>query len=480
MDVPFCELPEDEQTQTLALADTEDDDPEPAAPPVSGALRDVLADSAALFDSSAELRHIAAYARARGAGTWAVLGNVLVRTVLAVPHPVTLPPIIGGPVSLNLLLTIAGISGAGKDIAHAVAETAVSLNSGGVAQRWEPHPIGTGEGIGRTFAASRKDKATGQTLTEFYRRSALFVIRDIAAFDAVTERRGQTLVPELLKAAHGQELGHANATVEHRVILPPHSYRFGLSAGVQPGNGSSLLSEQSIRDGLTQRFLWLPVRDGRRRQPVREPDPLAVTVPDFGVKVDEFNDPPQPPELVHLDVAEAIRREITAVNEAKDADPFGRSGDPLAGHRLLAQLKVAAAMALLHGRTGVGLEDWQRGGAVVAVSDAVTAEVAALSATASARDAAHRGELDGHRQSAADATRETATVEAVAQRITGLLTTDQWTNEGDITRRFSPKRREFIAPALAVLTERGQVQANSHVYQEGRDAIMQYRLEYGV
>lgn len=264
------------------------------------------------------------------------------------------------------------------------------------------------------------------------------------------------------------------------MILPPHSYRLALSAGVQPGNGSSLLSERSIRDGLTQRFLWLPVRDGRRREAVREPDPLRIAVPDFGVTSDPLDDDTEPPALVHLDVAEQIRREIVAVNDEKDLDPFGSSGDPLAGHRLLAQLKAAAALAVLHGRTGVDMETWQWGGALIAISDAVTAEVAARSSEAAARDAAQRGELDGHRQSAADSTRESASVEAVAQRIAGFLKTDRWTNEGDITRKFSAQRRRFIAPALSLLTERGEVQEDLYVYKEGRDPIMRYRLQFGV
>lgn len=191
---------------------------------------------------------------------------------------------------MNVLLAIAGVSGAGKDIAHAVADAAVVFRRCGEPLRWPPTPIGTGEGIGRTFAIAKKSPVTGHAQTVFHSRAALFTVRDIAAFDAVSDRRGQTLMPELLKAAHGQELGHANATIENRVILPPHSYRLGLVAGVQPGNGSSLLSEKAVRDGLTQRVLWLPVRDGRRRNAAAEPAPLVVDMADFGVTIDPMVD----------------------------------------------------------------------------------------------------------------------------------------------------------------------------------------------
>ncbi|OLT32213.1 hypothetical protein BJF84_03640 [Rhodococcus sp. CUA-806] len=109
----------------------------------------------------------------------------------------------------------------------------------GAPTHWDPFPVGTGEGLNRTFAAAHKDTETGRAKTEFHCRSALFTVRDIGAFDALADRRGQTLVTELLKAAMGQEIGFTNATIEHRVILPAHSYRLGLTAGVQPGNGST-------------------------------------------------------------------------------------------------------------------------------------------------------------------------------------------------------------------------------------------------
>ena len=124
-------------------------------------------------------------------------------------------------------------------------------------------PVGTGEGINRTYAHAERDKdGSGQVELKWHTDRALFGCRDIATVAALTARQGSTLVPELLKAYMGEELGFANADKDRRVILPMHSYRLCLSAGVQPDNGAVLLNPQAQRDGVPQRFVWTPVRPG--------------------------------------------------------------------------------------------------------------------------------------------------------------------------------------------------------------------------
>ena len=63
-----------------------------------------------------------------------------------VPLQVVLPPIIGGEVSLNMLLTVVGGSGAGKGTADKTAAAAVRLSVGGrrVAPSLPMIPVGTG------------------------------------------------------------------------------------------------------------------------------------------------------------------------------------------------------------------------------------------------------------------------------------------------------------------------------------------------
>ncbi|WP_191499515.1 hypothetical protein [Mycobacterium simulans] len=365
-------------------------------------LRNVMAGNADVLASSAILTHVAQFADARGAERYATTFGVLMRAVLAVPPQVVLPPIIGGEVSMNLLLALVGASGAGKGTADKTAEATVRLSRGGrsILAPLPMIPIGTGEGINRTYAHAERDKhGSGQVRLRWHTDRALFGCRDIATLDALIARQGSTLVPELLKAYMGEELGFANAEKDRRVILPMHTYRLCLSAGVQPDNGAVLLNDRAHRDGVPQRFIWAPVRPGiarpRRRADAGRIDPLTVAVPDFGI--DPFvvadaaldSDPddygPAVRPLVPIGVASVIAQQIIDADAAKDADPFGRSADPLAGHRLLAQLKVAAALAILHNCTEVGPEDWQRAERLIEVSSAVARVVTAESASAAER-----------------------------------------------------------------------------------------------
>ncbi|WP_280476049.1 hypothetical protein [Nocardia asiatica] len=459
--------------------------------PASGdSLRAVLAANTDLFDSSPQLRHIARFAHARGGGAWATLGGVLMRTVLGVPYTVVLPPIIGGEMSLNQLVIFAGNSGGGKDIAQAVSTAAVRYLVNGQPKAWPSLQPGTGEGLNRTFArGATRDK---RPVVEFHTRTALFGFRDVAAFEKVSARQGATLIPELLKAAHGQDLGFANADTERRVLLPPHSYRLCLSMGVQPGNGGSLLNEQAERDGLPQRLLWLPVRDGRNSKGQVQPDapdPLMLDIPQFGISVyaladvpdDDLGDvvdPADPParELVVMDVAEPIRRLIWETNAEKDADPYGRTADPLAGHRLLTQEKTAASLALLHGETFVSVERWDQAGALVAVSEACVADNAAMVAEAEEAQARKRGKTQGVAMAAADegrsAAQEAAKVQATAARALEILRKakgDGWLSAAVIGQSMSDGQKGYLDTALASLVGRGQAETTGpQEYRPGR------------
>ncbi|WP_422747904.1 hypothetical protein ACN27E_07540 [Mycobacterium sp. WMMD1722] len=440
-----------------------------AAADADADLRKVMHDNADVLTSTAILDHTARFADARRAGSYAVLFGVLLRAVLAVPPRVALPPIIGGAVSLNLLLAVVGASGGGKGTADKVAADAVHLSIGG---RRPPLPvlpmlpIGSGEGISRTYAYADRDPLTGRVELQWLTRAGMFVCPDIASIRALTSRLGSTLLAELLKAYMGEALGFANADPKLRVILPPHSYRFGLAAGVQPENGAVLLNDQAQRDGVPQRFLWAPVRPGVTRDPsAGVVEPLTVSVPDFGI------DPMADQPLVFLAVAPAIRQQIIEADAAKDLDPFGRSADALAGHRLLAQLKLAAALAVLHGRTDVGTEDWQRAGRLTAVSTAVSRAVAAASGAAAERDAVR----DGQRLAATDAARDAAALRSLVERVNRYLGAQtDWVPHSAVTRSVTGKLRRNLPDALAALVDSGAVERRK-VKRDGKPEVVQYR-----
>ncbi|OBK13317.1 hypothetical protein [Mycobacterium asiaticum] len=454
-------------------------------------LRRVMADNADTLTSSGVLGHVARFADARSAERYATTFGVLMRTVLAVPPQVVLPPIIGGEVSLNMLLTVVGGSGAGKGTADKTAAAAVRLSVGG--HRTVPSlpmlPVGTGEGINRTYAHAERDKlGSGQVALRWHTDRALFGCRDIATFDALTARQGSTLVPELLKAYMGEELGFANAEKDRRVILPMHTYRLCLSAGVQPDNGMVLLNDQAQRDGVPQRFIWTPVRPGvarpRRRADATPVDPLTVVVPDFGIDpmtfdvgdddADVYESAARP--LVPIGVASSIAQQIIDADAAKDADPFGRSADPLAGHRLLAQLKVAAALAVLHNRTYVGPEDWQRAERLIEVSSAVARVVGAESGSAAERDAVRRGQIDGHRLAAADDARHAAALHTVMNRVTRYLGEQTtWVSQGAVTRSVTGKMRRDLPDALLALLGNGTIERRK--VERAAQNVIEYRIK---
>lgn len=456
-------------TRHLALVSSA---PDNAADEAVAELSLVMRANADVFTSSDVLAHLARFANARGAEPYGVTFGVLLRAVLAVPPWVVLPPIIGGAVSLNLLLAVVGASGGGKGTADKVAADAVRFAVGG--HRADPAlpmlPIGTGEGINRTYAHAQRDRGTGRVQMHWHTHTALFGCPDIAALDALTARRGATLIPEVLKAAMGEALGFANADPERRVILPSHSYRFGLSAGVQPERGAVLLNDQAQRDGVPQRFVWAPVRPGvaRDRHSGKMVDPLEVRVPDFGSPDPMADEQP----LLPMAVASDIRQQILDADAAKDLDPFGRCADPLAGHRLLAQLKVAAALAVLHDRTEVGTEDWQRADRLMSVSTAVARAVAAASADAERKDAARQGE----RFAVTDEARDTAALHSLMGRVTRYLgKQSDWVSHGAVTRSVTGKLRRNLPDALAMLLDSGAIERRE-VTRAGQK-VYQYRAK---
>jgi hypothetical protein len=304
------------------------------------------------WDTTDTLRHIRVFARSRGAGPYATLGAVLCRTVGAVGPHVVLPATLGGRASLNLYICPVGPSGYGKDIANAAGRDAVDFQravSGGV----EPvddaigvHP-GSGEGLARVFAGRGDQPGFNR---------AYLVMHDVAVLEALADRKGQTLVAQLLAAWMGQPLGFTNNSKDTTTAVDAHSYRLCLSVGVQPDNARFFLANEAC--GLPQRFLWMPTSDpgipDSRPDPVT---PLTVTLPDLGAQGERF---------AVLGVADAICDTVWE-NHQRLMKP-GAVVDSLDTHTNLARLKTAAGLALLHGEAGVTDTWWELAGHLVDVS----------------------------------------------------------------------------------------------------------------
>lgn len=354
---------------------------DPQEPPDSGpgdAIAEIF-DAAAgldLWEISDELRLIRDHAHHRLVAPAALLGEVLIRVIAAVPPGVCLPPITGGRVSLNLFVGLVGESGTGKGGTVAAADDLVTVTGG-----LEPVtlPVGTGEGLVKTFRWPGRD---GQVDESRSARSAIFAADEISTLARLGERAGSTLESVVKTAFMGAALGFTNAKAEARTHVPALTYRLCMSIGVQPA-----LSEVLFRDtagGTPQRWLFVPLAD---------PD-----VPDADV--------PAPARLIEVNVGhwgEDERDNIVvpdriraAVRERRRAVLRTGHADPLASHRILSWLKVAVGVALLHGRPDIADTDLLVAARLILGSDRAIESMRA----AVAREARQRTDAEHARQAA--------------------------------------------------------------------------------
>lgn len=275
-----------------------------------------------LDSGSEQLEKIHGWARARYVAPWAVFFGVLLRVAASVPPNVQLPAVIGSRASLNLLCAFVGKSGSGKGISGSVAR-----------EVWPADivelPLGSGEGIAQQFA----DRDTGEAV--------IFTVPEIDKLTGLTGRSGSILLAELKAAAMGEPLGQANAKKDTSRIVAAHTYRLCLSVGAQPGHTNVIFNDTS--GGTPQRFLWAPTTDptmpatatdapealNTSALPVWEPGADGVVEISYG-----------PPEI-----------QQTIVNNQL-AQQRGE-GNPLDGHIMLLRCKVAALLAIMHGRVEV-------------------------------------------------------------------------------------------------------------------------------
>ena len=300
------------------------------------------------WESRTVLQHIRDFARARRTGPWSVLGVSLARSAMTVPPPIVLPAMIGGCMSLNVFVALVGPSGSGKGAAESAARDALTFKDHhGMPIEIEEFPLGSGEGIARTFRSADLDSDAPND-----RDAALFSSPEVDTLAALFGRQGATLEGELRKLYSGETIGFNNARKETKSVVAAHTYRACLLVGVQPLRSELLL--RGADGGTPQRLVWMPVTDPDA------PDDVPPSLPRRIVTVPNWQAGP-------LDVPEPAKAAVDAHRLAilRGDDDV----DPLDGHALLCRLKVAAALMALDGRTRVNEEDWQLAGVVMAVSN---------------------------------------------------------------------------------------------------------------
>jgi len=195
------------------------------------------------------LEHVRDFARGRRVSPFSVLGVTLVRATCQIPPHVALPPLVGGPAAPNLLLALVGPSGAGKGASEHAARDAIAYTGLAALDSVPELPVGSGEGIARTFAENGAETI----------HTAIFTAPEIDGLAALMRRQGATLESVVRQMFTGEALGFANARKETRVIVRRLSYRAGLIVGVQPLRAGALLT--GADGGTPQRFVWFPVLD---------------------------------------------------------------------------------------------------------------------------------------------------------------------------------------------------------------------------
>ncbi len=396
----------------------------------------------AFWESRPVLRHVRDFARARWVTPDALLGVVFTRVLACVPPHFTLPPIVGGRASLNMFIALVGKSGGGKSVTMSAAEDAVVVDL----SAFRVETPGSGEGIAHAYMR-RGDIKAGEPPVIQHTASMIFNVSEIDTLVALGSRNGATLMPELRKAWSGEQLGFAYADPTKKLPVPAHMYRMGLIAGVQPGRSKALLDDSDA--GTPQRFVWF----------VTGGDPGAVRQP-----------PPEPPPWVWknpcthitplIPVCERVRTELQDARYETLRNPDKEEG-ALDGHRGLARLKIAAALAVLDGRLEVADEDWDLAAVVISTSDAVRADVQ-RHLTVEAQKSAHaRAVLAGHSTATAD---EVASERAILRVVTLLKKHIMSAGEtgataGKLRQKLNRRDRGEIDVALDRLVAAGVVEA---------------------
>jgi hypothetical protein len=381
-----------------------------------------------LNSGSEQLEKIYGWARARYAAPWAVFFGVLLRVAASVPPSVQLPPVIGGNASLNLFCAFVGKSGSGKGVSDNVARAA-----------WPADiielPIGSGEGIAEQFARAK----SGEPCIP-----VIFTVSEIDKLAGIAGRAGSILLAELKAAAMGEPIGQANAKEDTTRIVEAHSYRMCLSVGTQPGHTGVIFNDTT--GGTPQRFLWAPTTDPDMPDvAIDAPAPLDTALPTW-----------QPDESGVVEIVygpSEITRTVVAGHLARQRG----EGNAFDGHILLLRCKVAALIAIMHGRVEVTKWDWEKSAVVLAVSDRTRTELVDYGVQATLEQARREGEKRAVMSEAHDR----YALNSVKASIVRFLGVGEQAG-GDLKRRLgSNGRRKFFDPAIAELTEEGVIESIS-------------------
>jgi hypothetical protein len=218
-----------------------------------------------------------------------------------------------------------------------------------------------------------------------------------------------------------------------------------LITGIQPSNAAPILEDHS--SGTPQRLLWLPADDPGA--PDERPDDPGTY--------------PNPLDTLHdrsrrqIHVCETAQAEIDA---ARVDHLRGNTADVLGGHPLLAQLKTAAGLALLDGRTdAIAEEDWRLAGIVRAISDRTRQRVINTLEHDKAKTNRARAEAEASRAIlVGDRVTEAATQRVGRAIMRKLDDAHDWVPRSKLRGGGTSRDRSYFDEAIEALKLAGQVE----------------------
>jgi hypothetical protein len=407
------------------------------------------------WQSRESLSHIRDFARSRRTGPWAVFGEVLAEAICHTPPTLQLPSSVGSNGTLNMLIALVGHSGAGKSAAEGAAEEAFRWEGipGEIPDLIDRIPVGSGEGLVKSYAFNRKNEDTKRMELHWERLSAIITIEEIDTLRALSDRGGATISGELRKFYNGGRLGFGYADTGKRTILPKNSYRGCIVAGVQPGRGRTILDD--IEGGFPQRWLWLPADD-----PYMPDDrPPEVQPADWSPPYEICNT--DSGEILVMKVCDAA---LTAIDRAR-VRANHNDGSDMESHLRYTQLKVSAGLALLDGRCDVSDEDWSLAEYVMSVSTRTRENVQQhLAAKVHEADLA-AGRREGVRRAEADTSQRRSVNTRIAKRLLMLLSYDEFRTVTKITRNeFNSADRSIVPDVLIELVTVKLIEREEYTY----------------
>lgn len=365
---------------------------------------EVLDDEDAVSDmmrTRPELRRILDASLAHMTMPQGVLACVLTRVLTATGPHVRLDTGLKSRASLNSQAVLVGVTGGGKSEAIRLAAELLRGTPAGMSG----HTLASGEGLVSTFASR---KATTGTVT-WVARTALVEQAEASSLSDIASRPGSSLLSMLRSSWDSSAIGGVTRTTGGAPVAA-HGYRLGVIMAGQPAALRWWLDDAPVGGPGRAVYVTCGADRATREAPLDAPVPDRpdvvpldwTTPPGFGVG-DPFDAPPGPDDEGYVDdldgggtapgepaelgipmlpeqritvdpqVTEQIWRAylVRQQTEALPEDSTALALWHIGGHQMLVRAKLAAAFALLAGRSHVTLGDWDCAGVMMTHSSTV-------------------------------------------------------------------------------------------------------------